>query len=108
MRYALIKQGQVTNVILADSMPSGDLLGDNDQAVEVGGLPERPGVGWAFDGTDFIMPASQRPQLQTPEQAADEAETAAIKLLNIDQIVAAPNNVEIARVLKWLVKRIGG
>lgn len=51
---ALIENGIVTNVIVADAWPSG---------IDVTDLTPRPGPGWAYNGTTFSPPA---PPAQAP------------------------------------------
>lgn len=50
-RYAIVQNGRVANVILADAQPDG--------GVNVDGLPV--GVGWTYDGQDFTPPPPPPP-----------------------------------------------
>jgi len=54
MRYAIIKDGTVTNVIIWDGETD---LGITDQLVELG--DNRAGVGWAYDGENFVAPLEE-------------------------------------------------
>lgn len=44
---AIVENGVITNIILADSWPD---------AIEVTGLAPRPSIGWTYDGTTFTAP----------------------------------------------------
>lgn len=44
---AVIKNGKVENIIVADARPDG---------IDVTATDPRPGVGWSYDGTTFTAP----------------------------------------------------
>lgn len=54
MKYAIIKDGTVINVILWDGQTD---VGITDQLVELG--DNRAGVGWTYDGTTFTAPPEE-------------------------------------------------
>jgi hypothetical protein len=56
MRYAIIDNGVVTNVVVADSA-----FGDNWVAIEGGG------VGWLYDGSTFTPPPTPIPTKEEQE-----------------------------------------
>ena len=53
---AIIENGIVANVIIADAWPN---------AVDVTDLTPRPGPGWTYDGQSFAPPAQSEPVVQT-------------------------------------------
>jgi hypothetical protein len=61
MKFAIIQEGQVANIILAESAwVATNAFG----AVSIDGLDPQPGPGWLFDGQNFApppMPAVQQP-----------------------------------------------
>lgn len=61
MRYAIIENGQVANVTLADA----------DFAAERGWIaaPDSVGPGWSYDGQEFAPPPS--PPSTVPEEISD-------------------------------------
>jgi len=50
---AIIENGTVANVIVADAWPN---------SIDVTDMTPRPGPGWAYDGATFTPPASQQPE----------------------------------------------
>ena len=55
--FAIIENGVVANVIVADEWPDG---------INVTDLTPRPGVGWLYDGQGFTPPAAEpEPELPT-------------------------------------------
>lgn len=64
---AIIENGVVANVILADSWPGG---------IDVTDMTPRPGPGWTFDGQSFAPPTAQPdPGSQTTPLMTQEAFT---------------------------------
>ena len=64
--YAVIKDGIVNNVIVADT---------KEIAETVTGLTcieytdeNRAGIGWTYDGTNFIAPVIEEPAEETPAE----------------------------------------
>lgn len=53
---AIIENGVVANVILADSWPSG---------IDITDITPRPGPGWLYDGQVFTAPEPVEPVVQT-------------------------------------------
>lgn len=53
---AIIEDGIVTNVILADSWPNG---------IDITDLTPRPGPGWSYDGVTFVAPPVVTPPVAT-------------------------------------------
>ena len=54
---AIIENGIVANVIVADEWPGG---------VRIEHLDPRPGIGWAYDGQTFTAPPAPPPEPETP------------------------------------------
>lgn len=50
--FAIIENGIVANVIVANAWPNG---------IDVTDATPRPGPGWAYDGTTFTPPADPQP-----------------------------------------------
>lgn len=62
MIFALIKNGVVENVIVADAAFVEHIAADWDLIVNVTEWGElQPGVGWTFDGLDFHAPVVEEP-----------------------------------------------
>lgn len=58
--YAVIKNGIVDNVIVADSKEIADqVTGLN--CIEITSEPGAPAIGWLYDGTSFISPVVEEP-----------------------------------------------
>lgn len=70
MRYAIISNNSVVNVIEYDSQPSTPPPGFNDDHIAVQSGTAQ--VGWGYIGGTFVAPAVPEP---TPEQAAGQAES---------------------------------
>ena len=47
MRYAIISNGKVANIIQATAWPDG---------IDITGMEPMPGIGWDYDGTTFTAP----------------------------------------------------
>jgi hypothetical protein len=58
--YAIILDGKVSNLIVAKPEFVKNL---KEQAVEVTDLPERPSIGWLYDGTNFSEPEQIKSQV---------------------------------------------
>ena len=56
--YAVIKDGIVTNVIVADSQEIAESV-TGLTCVELQLEPGAPGIGWSYDGTDFSAPITE-------------------------------------------------
>jgi hypothetical protein len=56
--YAVIKDGLVTNVIVAESQEIAESVAGLT-CVEVNNEPGAPGIGWSYDGTDFTAPITE-------------------------------------------------
>lgn len=55
--YALVKDGQVVNVIVVDDVGFLDVIRDDYDHIEpVDEHDPRPGMGWAYDGATFTAP----------------------------------------------------
>jgi hypothetical protein len=63
--YAVIKDGIVNNVIVADSKEIAEQV-TGLTCVEFQLEPGAPGIGWAYDGTDFTAPVVEVPAEETP------------------------------------------
>lgn len=50
--YAIVESGQVTNVVIWDGVSKWD--GSNGAMLVPAGISV--GIGWAYDGTDFVAP----------------------------------------------------
>jgi hypothetical protein len=56
--YAVIKDGIVTNVIVAESKEIAESV-TGLTCVEIQQEPGSPGIGWSYDGTDFTAPITE-------------------------------------------------
>jgi hypothetical protein len=56
--YAVIKDGIVTNVIVAESQEIAESV-TGLTCVEIQQEPGAPGIDWAYDGTDFSAPVTE-------------------------------------------------
>lgn len=56
--YAVIKDGIVTNVIVAESQEIAESV-TGLTCIEYQLEPGAPGIGWAYDGTDFSAPVTE-------------------------------------------------
>jgi hypothetical protein len=65
--YAVIKDGIVNNVIVADSKEIAEQV-TGLTCVEFQLKPGAPGIGWAYDGTDFTAPVVEVPAEETPAE----------------------------------------
>lgn len=54
-RYAVIKDGTVNNIIVADSKEIAESV-TGLTCIEFQLEPGAPGVGWTYNGTDFTAP----------------------------------------------------
>ena len=54
-RYAVIKDGTVNNIIVADSKEIAESV-TGLTCIEFQLEPGAPGIGWSYDGTDFTAP----------------------------------------------------
>ena len=53
--YAVIKDGVVNNVIVADTQEIAEAV-TGLTCVEVSNEPGAPGIGWTYDGAEFTAP----------------------------------------------------
>ena len=96
MKYALIENGVVVNVIVADA----------DFAATIGAveLPEYAGIGWSYDGTTWTAPtppAPPVPQMVSMRQARLALLNAG-KLSDVDAAIAAlPSPDKEAAQIEW-------
>lgn len=60
MTYALIKNGIIQNVIVADSDVAAQYVGDYDYVVQIPDSPGSPFIGWSYDGSSFTPPAAEQ------------------------------------------------
>ncbi len=56
--YAVIKDGLVTNVIVAESKEIAESV-TGLTCVEVNNEPGAPGIGWSYDGSSFSAPITE-------------------------------------------------
>jgi|LakMenE18May11ns_1017448.scaffolds.fasta_scaffold8807742_1 hypothetical protein len=63
--YAVIKDGIVTNVIVAESQEIAESV-TGLTCIEYQLEPGAPGIGWSYDGTDFSAPVTEEPAEETP------------------------------------------
>jgi hypothetical protein len=56
--YAVIKDGIVTNVIIAESQEIAESV-TGLTCIEFQLEPGAPGIGWVYDGTDFSAPVTE-------------------------------------------------
>lgn len=65
-RYALISEGVVTDLIVAEDMEGLQKVNPKYfgqfAILEVSGEPGSPGIGWLHDGKEFAPPPSPEPQ----------------------------------------------
>lgn len=59
-RYAVIKNGTVNNIIVADSKEIAESV-TGLTCIEFELEPGAPGVGWTYDGTNFSAPVVETP-----------------------------------------------
>ena len=55
--FAVIEDGVVTNVILADTLEIAKMVTANKTCIEVPFEPNSPTIGWTHDGENFINPS---------------------------------------------------
>jgi hypothetical protein len=53
--YAVIKDGVVNNVIVADTQAIAEQV-TGLTCVEIEYVPGAPGIGWSYDGAEFTAP----------------------------------------------------
>lgn len=63
--YAVIKDGIVTNVIVAESQEIAESV-TGLTCIEYQLEPGAPGIGWSYNGTDFTAPVIEEPAEETP------------------------------------------
>lgn len=63
--YAIIKDGIVDNVIVADTQEVAEQV-TGLTCVEIEQIPGGPGIGWSYDGTEFSAPVVE----ETPGEQA--------------------------------------
>lgn len=56
--YAVIKDGLVTNVIVAESKEIAESV-TSLTCIEVNNEPGAPGIGWSYDGSSFSAPITE-------------------------------------------------
>jgi hypothetical protein len=81
MEFALIRNGIVENVIVAESDFMDHIRGQWDQVVEVN-VDEKPGVGWIYDGSVFVPPEPLPDPGPTPAQIAFDELEAIVALID--------------------------
>jgi len=54
-KYAVIKDGIINNVILADTKQIAETV-TGLTCVEIEHIPDAPGIGWTYDGAEFTAP----------------------------------------------------
>ena len=54
-KYAVIKDGIVNNVIVADTQAIAETV-TGLTCVEIEHVPGAPGIGWTYDGAEFTAP----------------------------------------------------
>lgn len=64
MQYAIIQAGMVVNVAVWDGKTEWD-LDEGLAVVSIDDVSPQPGIGWAFDGTNFMAPPE-------PEKSKEE------------------------------------
>ena len=58
--YAVIKDGVVNNVIVADTKEIAETV-TGLTCIEYENVPGAPGIGWTYDGTNFSAPVIEVP-----------------------------------------------
>lgn len=61
MFYALVEDGVVVNVIVADANFIANIQSQYDACIEITNNPGDPGMGWTYDGTNFAAPLPPAP-----------------------------------------------
>jgi hypothetical protein len=61
--YAVIKDGIVDNVIVADTQAIAEAV-TGLTCVEIEHVPGAPGIGWSYDGAEFTAPITE----ETPNE----------------------------------------
>jgi hypothetical protein len=74
--YAVIKDGIVDNVIVAESKEIAESV-TGLTCVEYNSEPGAPGIGWSYDGTSFIAPVIEVPEEEIPLEETPAEETPA-------------------------------
>ena len=82
--WALIKDGKVGNTIRAEADFIPKVSGAWDFTLDVSAMDPQPGLGWDYDGTNFIAPAVPAPPEKSPEQLAREAKVASLRAAAVD------------------------
>jgi hypothetical protein len=103
--FAIISDGQVKNVIVADLKFVESL---NEQAIDVTNMPNRPGPGWLYDGENFSEPIRVEPQQKLePAVVEPEPDSAAIKSLRLMDMEKIPTDgEELKQLLKNIIEAI--
>jgi len=65
--YAVIKDGIVNNVIVADTKEIAETV-TGLTCVEIEYVPGSPGIGWTYDGTNFSAPVIETITEETPTE----------------------------------------
>lgn len=68
--WALIKDGEVRNKIKAEADFVAKISAAWDFAIDLTGLDPEPDIGWAYDGTNFVVPPPEPIPPETPGQIA--------------------------------------
>ena len=99
--YALIKNSKIVNMIESDPALIGNAVG-YDFVIDVTAMPEKPAIGWGYDGVNFIDP--------TPVLTAEQlARAAALKQAAIDLKTTKPvmNVVELSDTVNKILLYLG-
>ena len=65
--YAVIKDGIVNNVIIADTKEIAETV-TGVTCVEIEYIPGAPGIHWTYDGTNFTAPVVEVSTEETPTE----------------------------------------
>lgn len=57
-KYAVIKDGIIDNVILADTKEIAETV-TGLTCIEIEHVPDAPGIGWLYDGVEFTAPVAE-------------------------------------------------
>lgn len=99
--FALISDGKVKNVIVADHKFADRLP---EQAIDVTEMPNRPGPGWTYDGDKFIEPIPVEPET---ELKPEPVESDAVKYLRTIDLETIPvDGLEFKELLKKIIEAI--
>jgi hypothetical protein len=55
--FAVIDNAIVSNTIVADEQFASLIRPEHEDVIEVTDMTPRPGIGWGYDGSEFVNPS---------------------------------------------------